>query len=450
MVFSFSRYKVPSQQKTELGSSFSNRQLPSNVHVAEENKINKQNFTNPFFTPVQDNASLPLAILYIQICIPHQLPQDSEYRWTKISPLTRSSSAIHPEPSCITIGQLAHDREIVCSARHVSIVEPKNIKEAMADFAWIEAMQEELHQFDRLQVWELVDKPFGKTVIKLKWLWKTKRMKTNCKFPNKANHFRKGYLRKRGNTVLGDKLVSWMSKKQDCTAMSSAEAEYVALSASCAQVMWMRTRSTRWQRQSRRKDKDLKISDEKTKLKDNDKGSRSKITKHEGTCLQRRPRQRQKLNDKSNLIDLTKECHNELSSGEIVSLKILSRTMEVRSLIILGLDIDYFKDFKNQFPAIVYNDALTSEPEVSSDFKNEFPAIVYNDALTSEAEVSSEPTVSAYPAIKIDFDFKISSSNSNDEDYTFIYDKNSFSYKLVSIDDLKSDKDNDNDEIDFK
>ncbi|GJR59074.1 hypothetical protein Tco_1501236 [Tanacetum coccineum] len=43
------------------------------------------------------------------------------------------------------------------------------------------------------------------------------------------------------NTFLGDKLVSWMSKKQDCTAMSSAEAKYVALSASCAQVMWMST-----------------------------------------------------------------------------------------------------------------------------------------------------------------------------------------------------------------
>ncbi|GJV37561.1 retrovirus-related pol polyprotein from transposon TNT 1-94 [Tanacetum coccineum] len=40
----------------------------------------------------------------------------------------------------------------------------------------------------------------------------------------------------RGIQFLGDKLVSWMSKKQDCTAMSSAEAEYVALSASCAQV----------------------------------------------------------------------------------------------------------------------------------------------------------------------------------------------------------------------
>ncbi|GJS22371.1 hypothetical protein Tco_0451003 [Tanacetum coccineum] len=45
----------------------------------------------------------------------------------------------------------------------------------------------------------------------------------------------------RGIQFLGDKLVSWMSKKQDCTAMSSAKAEYVALSASCAQVMWMRT-----------------------------------------------------------------------------------------------------------------------------------------------------------------------------------------------------------------
>nr|GEW29833.1 hypothetical protein [Tanacetum cinerariifolium] len=37
-----------------------------------------------------------------------------------------------------------------------------------------------------------------------------------------------------GIQFLGDKLVSWMSKKQNCTAMSSAEAEYVALSASCA------------------------------------------------------------------------------------------------------------------------------------------------------------------------------------------------------------------------
>nr|GEV42769.1 hypothetical protein [Tanacetum cinerariifolium] len=55
-----------------------------------------------------------------------------------------------------------------------------------------------------------------------------------------------GYIDNRKSTsggiqFLGDKLVSWMSKKQDCTAMSSVKAEYVALPASCAQVMWMRT-----------------------------------------------------------------------------------------------------------------------------------------------------------------------------------------------------------------
>ncbi|GJS05764.1 retrovirus-related pol polyprotein from transposon TNT 1-94 [Tanacetum coccineum] len=39
----------------------------------------------------------------------------------------------------------------------------------------------------------------------------------------------------RGLQFLGEKLVSWSLKKQDCTAMSTAEAEYVSLSACCAQ-----------------------------------------------------------------------------------------------------------------------------------------------------------------------------------------------------------------------
>ncbi|GJR74168.1 retrovirus-related pol polyprotein from transposon TNT 1-94 [Tanacetum coccineum] len=42
----------------------------------------------------------------------------------------------------------------------------------------------------------------------------------------------------------GDKLVSWSSKKQDCTSMSSVEAEYVSLSACYAQVLWLRTQLT--------------------------------------------------------------------------------------------------------------------------------------------------------------------------------------------------------------
>nr|GFC07968.1 retrovirus-related Pol polyprotein from transposon TNT 1-94 [Tanacetum cinerariifolium] len=44
-----------------------------------------------------------------------------------------------------------------------------------------------------------------------------------------------------GAQFLGEKLVSWSSKKQDCKALSTVEAEYVSLSACSAQVLWMRT-----------------------------------------------------------------------------------------------------------------------------------------------------------------------------------------------------------------
>nr|GFA82510.1 Gag-Pol polyprotein [Tanacetum cinerariifolium] len=86
--------------------------------------------------------------------------------------------------------------------------EPKNIKEAMADSAWIESMQEELHQFDRLDeelhqfdrldVWELVDRPLYKNVINMKWLWKNKRDEENTVIRNKSLLVAKGYAQKKG------------------------------------------------------------------------------------------------------------------------------------------------------------------------------------------------------------------------------------------------------------
>ncbi|GKB40733.1 retrovirus-related pol polyprotein from transposon TNT 1-94 [Tanacetum coccineum] len=68
----------------------------------------------------------------------------------------------------------------------------------MADSAWIESMQEELHQFDRLDVWELVDRPLCKNVINLKWLWKNKRDEENTVIRNKSRLMAKGYAQKEG------------------------------------------------------------------------------------------------------------------------------------------------------------------------------------------------------------------------------------------------------------
>ncbi|GJR52887.1 hypothetical protein Tco_1403408 [Tanacetum coccineum] len=87
---------------------------PTNAH-AKENNVDQAEFTNPFCTPVQEIAESS----------------------------SRNRSSVHRTDKL------------------------KNIKEAMANSTWIEAMQDELHQFDRLQVWELIDKPFDKKVIKL-------------------------------------------------------------------------------------------------------------------------------------------------------------------------------------------------------------------------------------------------------------------------------------------
>ncbi|GKB00679.1 retrovirus-related pol polyprotein from transposon TNT 1-94 [Tanacetum coccineum] len=94
--------------------------------------------------------------------------------------------------------QLAANPEMCMFVLTVSIVEPKNIKEAMADFSWIEAMHDELHQFNRQNVWELVDKPFSKMVIKLKWLWKNKKDEDQTVIRNKARLVAKGYAQEEG------------------------------------------------------------------------------------------------------------------------------------------------------------------------------------------------------------------------------------------------------------
>ncbi|GKB21435.1 hypothetical protein Tco_0855358 [Tanacetum coccineum] len=77
--------------------------------------------------------------------------------------------------------------------------------------------------------------------------------------------------------------------------------------------------------------------------------------------------------------------------------------------------------------------------------ETEFPAIVFKDTLTSKAALSYEPTVSSLNNDEIDL--RISFDESDDEDCTVIFDKNSFSYKITSINNLKMDSENDNDKV---
>ncbi|GKA40587.1 hypothetical protein Tco_0733180, partial [Tanacetum coccineum] len=68
---------------------------------------------------------------------------------------------LHQKPSTPTNTLML--RKTTMIKQNLPILSVHRVWRQMADSAWIEAMQDELHQFDRLQVWELVDKPFGKT-----------------------------------------------------------------------------------------------------------------------------------------------------------------------------------------------------------------------------------------------------------------------------------------------
>ncbi|GJR27963.1 retrovirus-related pol polyprotein from transposon TNT 1-94 [Tanacetum coccineum] len=125
----------------------------------------------------------------------HQV-QPSTHIWTKDHPLDQVIG--DPSKPVMTRQRLHTDSEVCMYALTVSTIEPKNIKEAMADHSWIESMQDELNQFERLQVWELVPRPGGKNVIALKWLWKNKCDAKNIMVRNKSRLVAKGYKQEEG------------------------------------------------------------------------------------------------------------------------------------------------------------------------------------------------------------------------------------------------------------
>nr|GEW58357.1 hypothetical protein [Tanacetum cinerariifolium] len=124
----------------------------TNVHAVENNndqaaegeQLQDDEFTNPFCAPAQEEAESSLHNNGNSNVPTFNQPHVSEYRWTKDHPLEQVRG--NPSRPVQTRRQLATDPEMCMFALTVSTAEPKNIKEAMADSAWIEAMQEELHQ----------------------------------------------------------------------------------------------------------------------------------------------------------------------------------------------------------------------------------------------------------------------------------------------------------------
>ena len=75
---------------------------------------------------------------------------------------------------------------------------PKNVKEALTDEFWIEAMQEELNQFKRSEVCDLAPRPDGTNVIGTKWIYKNKSDENGTVTRNKARLVAQGYTQVEG------------------------------------------------------------------------------------------------------------------------------------------------------------------------------------------------------------------------------------------------------------
>ncbi|GJS60041.1 hypothetical protein Tco_0654825 [Tanacetum coccineum] len=144
-------------------------------------------------------------------------------------------------------------------------------------------------------------------------------------------------------------------------------------------------------------------------------------------------------------------------------------------------DVHDLGSVETEFPAIVFNDTLTSEsllceptkndndkvnilflpspePTVSyfddldyfKDFEKEFPAIVYNDAQTSKLDFLTKPTLSPQHINEFNLLDETSLSECDEEEQNILNFNDLFPFNVIYPNDSKSDKDNDDDKVDIE
>nr|GEY17253.1 hypothetical protein [Tanacetum cinerariifolium] len=218
----------------------------NNDNQAEEEHLPDDEFTNPFCAQAQEVAESSL----------HNIEQ------------VRGN----PSRPVQTRRQLATDPEMCMFALIVSTAKPKNIKKAIADSTWIKVMQEELHQFERLQEEGIDFEESFAPVARLEAVrifvayaahksFSIYQMDVKTTFLNgplkeevyvaqpdgfvDPDHLENVYRLRKALYGLKQAPRAWydeLSKILTSKGFTKAKAEYVALSASCAQVMWTRTK----------------------------------------------------------------------------------------------------------------------------------------------------------------------------------------------------------------
>ncbi|GKA88482.1 retrovirus-related pol polyprotein from transposon TNT 1-94, partial [Tanacetum coccineum] len=145
--------------------------------------------STPFVPPLRNDWDLLFQPLFDELLNP---PSSVDRPAPKVIALIAEVVALVPaastgSPSSITVDQDAP-----------SSIEPKNYKDALTQACWIEAMQEELNEFERLKVWELFPRLDKVMVITLKWIYKVKLDELGDILMNKARLVARGYRQEEG------------------------------------------------------------------------------------------------------------------------------------------------------------------------------------------------------------------------------------------------------------
>src|SRR6266498_3149224 len=154
-----------------------------------------------------DGEPLPMQDTYItreqaiaqaqDIGTPHLAPQQPQVKRVNRT-LAHPSDLIIGNPSQGVKTRSQYHASFCKHVAFVSCVEPKNIDDALQEGDWVMAMQEELNNFTRNEVWELVERPKGKNVIGTKWVFKNKEDEHGVVVRNKARLIAKGFSQVEG------------------------------------------------------------------------------------------------------------------------------------------------------------------------------------------------------------------------------------------------------------
>ncbi|GJR60686.1 retrovirus-related pol polyprotein from transposon TNT 1-94 [Tanacetum coccineum] len=170
-------------------------QVPVNLAGTPSSTTIDQDAPSPSHSP--SYSALQSPSLHQGVTAESTLMEDNPFALFDNNPFI---NVFAPEPSseASSSGDLSSVKTPYVSQTLHHLVKPKNFKSAIIEDCWFQAMQDEIYEFDRLQVWELVPQPDCVMIIALKWIYKVKLDEYGDVLKNKARLVAKGYRQEEG------------------------------------------------------------------------------------------------------------------------------------------------------------------------------------------------------------------------------------------------------------